>query len=324
MSFSAYLASKYLTAEPAHPTGKKRKRKDKLSLSNSLIIADDDIPGWSTDVTKLDQEETVEPTQISSDSGLRKAKKNAWRTVGGPKLLTNKSDAEEADQIIAQAVAEKSAALQQDEEPVLIDGISKMQDGSSAGLQSASEVKKALEKHKKDELAALKSEGRSSLSKKNLETVYRDATGRRIDLTLRRQEAQREAKLKAAKEREAFLEQNGDVQRAQKQKEREMLDEARFLPLTRTIDDEEMNKQLKEKDRWNDPASKFLSKPKNAKSVSGKPLYNGPAAPNRYGIRPGHRWDGVDRGNGWEARRFKALNSTTRNRELNYSWQTDV
>jgi pre-mRNA-splicing factor CWC26 len=84
-----------------------------------------------------------------------------------------------------------------------------------------------------------------------------------------------------------------------------------------------MNDELKEQDRWNDPAAQFLTKKSKGKSASGKPLYKGAAAPNRYGIRPGHRWDGVDRGNGWEGERFKALNRTARNKELDYSWQMD-
>jgi pre-mRNA-splicing factor CWC26 len=113
------------------------------------------------------------------------------------------------------------------------------------------------------------------------------------------------------------------VQIAEKGRRREELDEARFMTVARKVDDEDMNKELKEQDRWNDPAAQFLSKKEGGKSKSGKPLYKGAAAPNRYGIRPGHRWDGVDRGNGWEAERFKALNRVERNKDLEYTWQMD-
>lgn len=62
-----------------------------------------------------------------------------------------------------------------------------------------------------------------------------------------------------------------------------------------------------------DPMAAFLNtKPKTAKSkttVTGKPQYTGPSPhPNRFQIPPGHRWDGVDRSNGFELRLMRTRN----------------
>jgi pre-mRNA-splicing factor CWC26 len=161
------------------------------------------------------------------------------------------------------------------------------------------------------------------------ETVYRDATGRRIDISMRRAEARAEAEEKERKEREEKEAQTGDVQRAAKAARKEQLEEARFMPLARTVDDEEMNKELKARERWNDPAMAFLSEKKSSGSGGGgggggKEVYKGAAPPNRYGIRPGHRWDGVDRGNGWEGERFREMNRKKRNKDLDFAWQEDT
>lgn len=325
-SLSSYLASKYLTADNSSSQSKKRKRKTGTSSSSGLIIADDDALGWTSTPTADDEKDG--PLTVSSGSAeFRKAKKNAWKTVGVPALQPKDDDSAAADRIISQAAAENSAAMDVDEGPVIEDseGIAKMGDGTHAGLQRASDVAKQFAKRQREEAEAWEAEQKTRGKKAGAgeETVYRDATGRRIDISMRRQEARKEADEKAKREAEEKEMQKGDVQRAAKEKRKEALDEARFMPVARTIEDEEMNREMKEQDRWNDPAAQFLVKKREGKSASGRPLYQGVWAPNRYGIRPGHRWDGVDRGNGWEGERFKAMNRRTRNKELDFAWQMD-
>jgi pre-mRNA-splicing factor CWC26 len=323
MPLADYLAKNYLNASPAPgSTTKKRKRKQPKEASSGLIIADDDALGWTSQRTEADDEDG-RPLSLSTGSAeFRKAKKSAWKTVGVPAPKDSEQDA--ADRIINEAAAENNAAMQQDEKPVVEDDatVVKMGDGTHAGLQTAVDVTKQFEKRKREEKEAWKREqgkhgGASS------ETVYRDATGRRIDISMRRAAAAREADEKARKEREEKELQKGDIQLAERERRKEELDEARFMTVARTVDDEGMNKELRERERWNDPAAQFLSKKEKGVSRSGKPLYKGAAAPNRYGIRPGHRWDGVDRGNGWETERFKAMNRVSRNKDLEYTWQMD-
>jgi pre-mRNA-splicing factor CWC26 len=334
MSLSSYLASKYLNAEPSSTNpSKKRKRKDKSTTTTGLIIADDDALGWNPSDSL--QDDNPKPLTITSGSAeFRKAKKNAWKTVGIPALQPQDlEDTTAADKIVAETARENAAALRE-EAPVIEeedDGVVKMGDGTHAGLQSAAAVSAQFEKRKRAELKAWEREqwdaenGAQGKKKKvgKEETVYRDATGRRIDISMRRQEARRELDEAARKEREEKEAQKGDVQRAMKEKRKEELDEARFLGVARGVDDVEMNDELKGVERWNDPAAQFLVKKKEGKSVTGRPMYKGAAQPNRYGIRPGHKWDGVDRSNGWEGERFKAMNRRTRNKELDFAWQMD-
>jgi pre-mRNA-splicing factor CWC26 len=328
MSLSSYLASKYLTAEPSNPS-KKRKRSRKDPSSTGLIIADDDALGWTTQAPNAEDDDSRPLSVTSGSAEFRKAKKNAWKTVGTPVVQPRDADADAADMIISQAAAE-NANRDEDEAPVIEggdEGVVKMGDGTHAGLQSAKSVAAQFEKRKREEAEAWAKQSSGTGGKKagGEETVYRDATGRRIDLSMRRQEARRELDAQARKEQEEKEMQKGDVQRAEHEKRKEELDEARFMPVARGVDDVDLNAELKEKDRWNDPAAQFLAAKKEGKGTGkgGKKIYAGSSAPNRYGIRPGHRWDGVDRGNGWEGERFKALNRKTRNKELDYSWQMD-
>lgn len=346
---NSYLAANYLTTD-AKPS-KKRKRKNKPEPSG-LLIADDDEAGW-TKPKGSDDEDDLQTTVAGTSAEFRRAKKSTWQTIGGG--ASSNKDSAEADAILASAAAETAAAAAgtaADEAPAVADddGDVRMTDGTFAGLQSAKDISAQLAKRKEEEMAELEEIEREKKAKRRRkkaadedddeedQVVLRDATGRRVDVSMARADMRRaavEAEEKARRDEEARKRAlKGDVQLEQARQRREKLEDAALIPLARGKDDEELNKEMKEARRWNDPMAQFLEADeaprsmgppgkKAGKGSSRRPVYKGACPPNRYGIRPGYRWDGVDRGNGFEAERFKALNRKERNKGLEYAWQTD-
>ncbi|THG22463.1 hypothetical protein TEA_002231 [Camellia sinensis var. sinensis] len=112
------------------------------------------------------------------------------------------------------------------------------------------------------------------------------------------------------------------------------------LPLVR--DDPELDRMFKERVRWGDPMAHLVKKkyPEHVLSDLGDDdkmkesgfivpqdipshswLKRGlDAAPNRYGIRPGRHWDGVDRSNGFEKEMFKRTNEKQATEREAYLW----
>lgn len=174
---------------------------------------------------------------------------------------------------------------------------------------------------------------------RNATTVYRDrTTGRVRDL-----KAESEVKVKRDVEEERLKEEKESKYKTwskglkQAQDEKEKIEEVLHemsKPLSRYIDDEDRDEYLKKKELDDDPMLQFMRKKRKEEQIESaaakgevfyeKPVYRGPEGPpNRFGIRPGHRWDGVDRSNGFEKRIFEKEADRHASRDEAYKWSTE-
>nr|KAF6342551.1 BUD13-like protein [Pipistrellus kuhlii] len=158
------------------------------------------------------------------------------------------------------------------------------------------------------------------------ETVFRDKSGRKRNLKLERLEQRR--RLEKNSERDELYAKwgKGLVQSQQQQQNVEDAIKEMQKPLARYIDDEDLDRMLREQEREGDPMANFIkkNKAKENKDKKVRPRYSGPAPPpNRFNIWPGYRWDGVDRSNGFEQKRFARLASKKAVEELAYKWSVE-
>jgi pre-mRNA-splicing factor CWC26 len=357
MSLSAYLAKNYLNASNSpldlSTRPKKRRKKDpSTSDANSgLVIADDDLllSANTSNALKDDDEDGPMLDSNTRSAEFRRSKKNNWKTLGA--ATTTDSEQMEADRILAAAAEESNRARAEGEAedaPAIVDdaGAGPMSSGARAGLQTAADTEAMVleaERRKNSEMKAAKLNKKRNKDNPDQaeETVYRDATGRRIDVSMKRAEARAAELEKLRQERKEKEDAMGDVQKRQKEERKEKLEEAKFLGVARHADDEEMNEELKGVIRWDDPMAAYMMKKQEEEGgdraggrsvtegdgggggAARRKVYQGAAAPNRYGIKPGWRWDGVDRGNGFEKDWFQARGRKSRNENLEYQWQMD-
>ncbi|KAJ3176429.1 bud site selection protein [Geranomyces variabilis] len=198
----------------------------------------------------------------------------------------------------------------------------KLSDGRSAGLQTGAAVKADAERRLAEQKAAFAARPAAETGR-DAPTVHRDKLGRKVDIA-----AQKAELLEARRKREAEEERNmkwgtGLVQHEKQLADAKKLAEEANAPLAVYADNAERNRELAERDRWGDPMAFMLAKSK-AKKKEVRPKYNGPPPPpNRFGIAPGYRWDGVDRSNGFERKWFLEQNRAGATKLEAYKWSTE-
>lgn len=160
-------------------------------------------------------------------------------------------------------------------------------------------------------------------------TIYRDKDGRKIDIKLE-QLKKRRADEERMEQIEKYMEWGKGLKQQKDLREKVADDMVEMSkPLARYVDDKDYDKRLKDTMRLEDPMLNFFMSNKNDDNQEDvdhgkKNIYNiSHQSMNRFNIKPGYRWDGVDRSNGFEKRRFESLaESKAFNKEL-YMWSVE-
>mmetsp|Transcript_1170 Transcript_1170/g.1423 ORF Transcript_1170/g.1423 Transcript_1170/m.1423 type:complete len:391 (-) Transcript_1170:305-1477(-) len=187
----------------------------------------------------------------------------------------------------------------------------KFESSHAAGLLSAESFRETETRLRQERKAILD----STVNEGQGHTIYRDRKGRKLDLEVEQARIQAELEHKKREEQALFELRRGTKQKADEFLALQELEAIKAQPFARTAHDAQLNEHLKSIIYDDDPmADYFRSKDshvqsshplalldKTESSKSTRPMYKGPPpAPNRFHIAPGYRWDGIDRGNGWE------------------------
>jgi pre-mRNA-splicing factor CWC26 len=244
-SMQAYLASKYMSGPKADailaraPEGTKKKKKRKAAPDATAVagpsrIQDDDISGFARVDEGEEDPESAAPV-VASDRGFKKRK-----TAGA---------AADGWATIREGVKEESPAPE-DESPQVVEAAQPFKGGLLTNAQLRATLPGKSEKKKVEEAPPDPSAQ---------ETVYRDASGRKIDMKAERAEAARKKREREEKEAAKMEWGKGLVQREEAEDHKKQMEKMKTRDFARTVNDKELNELQKMEERWNDPAAAFLT-----------------------------------------------------------------
>jgi pre-mRNA-splicing factor CWC26 len=139
---------------------------------------------------------------------------------------------------------------------------------SRGGLQSAADLR-AENDRRAVEVAAKKKQAERELKARRAElkedeedpseTVYRDSSGRKIDTKREKAEMAKRKRDELESEMKKMEWGKGVVQKEDKARRKREEEAMKARPIARYADDKDMNNEMKDVDRWNDPAAGFLT-----------------------------------------------------------------
>jgi pre-mRNA-splicing factor CWC26 len=195
----------------------------------------------------------------------------------------------------------------------------RMSSGHAAGLQNGRDFARKEAKIQNQR----KDEAREMVETYGIgETVYRKKTQRAGDT------ANTKKKKKPLTAEEKLILHTGRAQLEQAVLAQQEFQKIKTSNFARTSNDAEMEDLRKNEIRPDDPMAAYSAVRQNTSSTSNttaaatatrRPVYKGPPPkPNRFHIPPGHRWDAVDRGNGFEDRLLAKRSISQHQRDREY------
>jgi pre-mRNA-splicing factor CWC26 len=204
-----------------------------------------------------------------------------------------------------------------------------MRDGAKAGLLEYSDFQLDQQRLRKEKAEAALSADSGALAANPASTVYRDKTGRRMTAS---EALEKEGVLEARKEAQRLEQTRGQVQKDEIARKVKLAQEIANAPFSRYRDDKTLEKHLKTRTRAEDPMAQYLGLSIDEPTTDGGatvegsstprtsfPAYKGMRPPNRYNIVPGHRWDGIERGNGFESKVMASLLKKKHDRQHDFA-----
>lgn len=238
------MAEKYMSGPKAdailsRTTHKKKKKRnlDLGSTSASGMIVDDDA-GWDGVAISIEADDDDDTKAIvASDRAFKKRRMESGE--GGSGWAT---------------IREPTPPPAADEQPVVVstEGDEHFHGGLMTKKQLRTQLPSAHDQRREEE------EDPEALAAAQ-ETVYRDASGRKIDMKLERAEAARKKREREEREAQKMEWGKGLVQRDDAERRKEEEERIRQRGFARYKDDEELNRAQKEQERWNDPAAAFMT-----------------------------------------------------------------
>lgn len=247
-SLKAYLAEKYMSgpkadailSKVAPQKKKKRKATGTASSSSSGARIVDEDSGWVEQ--PQDETEDLEDAVIEKDRGFKKRKvdQKAMEASGGWAVVQEGIEQEEEREL-------------EDEKPLVVE--TEESKTFVGGLVTAKDLKKVLNREPQERREDVTEEEVARMQ----ETVYRDASGRKIDAKAERAEAARLKRQREEREAKKMEWGKGMVQKDEEEQRRREIEKHKATAFARHADDKELNEEQKSKELWNDPAAAFLS-----------------------------------------------------------------
>merc|ERR1719215_745759 len=198
--------------------------------------------------------------------------------------------------------------------PIRRTSSARMSSGLRAGLVAGTDLRKETADIRQRQREALEA-APAEATGKGAETVYRNRDGGRVTREEWLESKQKHRKKRPSEYPEQELEWGGGLkQQVNREEEQAELSRIAAQPFARYEPDEKYQEELRSKKDWHDPMKQDAAEDAAAQVRAARgPRQEKPVCPhmawlNRFDIRPGYRWDGKIRTNGFETKLIEANN----------------